>query len=78
MYHITISITLTEQEKAIAESYAKKHSLPVEEMFKEALFEKIEDEYDTAVGIKAYNEYLQSGNKSQPIEELRKNLIYEK
>ena len=39
------SIRLTEEEKALAESYAKLHSMSVGEAFKRALFERIEDEY---------------------------------
>ena len=52
------SIRLTEEEKALAESYAKLHSMSVGEAFKMALFERIEDEYDIAVADEAYEEYL--------------------
>ncbi len=52
------SIRLTEEEKALAESYAKLHSMSVGEAFKRALFERIEDEYDIAVADEAYEEYL--------------------
>lgn len=38
--------------------------------FKKALFEKIEEEFDIAVADEAYNEYVKSGKKSRPIEEL--------
>ena len=40
------------------------------EAFKMALFERIEDEYDIAVADEAYKEYVDSGKKSRPIEEL--------
>ena len=52
------SIRLKEEEKALAESYAKLHSMSVGEAFKRALFERIEDEYDIAVADEAYEEYL--------------------
>ena len=52
------SIRLTEEEKALAESYAQLHSMSVGEAFKRALFERIEDEYDIAVADEAYEEYL--------------------
>ncbi len=65
-----LSIRLTDEERALAESYAKIHSYSLSEAFKRALFEKIEDEYDIAVGEAAYNEYLASGKKSRPISEL--------
>lgn len=67
-------IRLTEQEKNLADSYARLHSLSLEETFKQALFEKIEKEYDIAVYEEAYKEYENSGKKSRPIEELWQEL----
>ena len=43
---MSFSIRLTPEEKILAESYAKLHSLSLGEAFKKALFERIEDEYD--------------------------------
>ena len=40
---MSFSIRMTEEEKALAESYAKMHSLSLAEAFKRALFEKIEE-----------------------------------
>ena len=54
---MAFSIRLTEQEKNIAESYARLHSLSLGEAFKQALFEKIEDEYDLKVYEDAMKEY---------------------
>ena len=71
---MAFSIRLTEQEKRIADSYARLHSLSLGEAFKQALFEKIEEEYDIAVFDEAYKEYNQNGQKSRPIEELWKEL----
>lgn len=68
------SIRLTEEEKELATSYAKLHSLSLEEAFKKALFEKIEDEYDIVIGEEAYQEYIKSGKKSRPFSELKKEL----
>ena len=65
---------LTDDEKRLADSYAKMHSMSVGEAFKRALFEKIEDEYDLTVYEEAYKEYVDSGMKSSPIEELWKEL----
>ena len=53
---MAFSIRLTDEERALAESYAKMHSYSLAEAFKRALFEKIEDEYDLTVGQEAYNE----------------------
>lgn len=67
---MAFSIRLTDEEKRLADSYAKLHSLPLGEAFKRALFEKIEDEYDIAVADEAYREYVASGRKATPIDEL--------
>lgn len=71
---MAFSIRLTEQEKQIADSYARLHSISLGEAFKQALFEKIEDEYDLAVYEEAHKEYESSGRKSRPIEELWQEL----
>lgn len=65
---MSFSIRLTPQEKMLAESYAKLHALTLAEAFGQALFEKIEDEYDIAIAEEAYDEYVASGKKSRPIE----------
>lgn len=55
---MSFSIRLTDEERAIATSYAKLHALALGEAFKQALFEKIENEYDIAVADSAYDDYL--------------------
>ena len=71
---MAFSIRLTEEEKSLADSYAKLNSMSLGEAFKKALFEKIEDEYDIKVGEEAYKEYVDSGKKSLPFSELKKEL----
>lgn len=71
---MAFSIRMTEEEKMLANSYAKLHAISLGEAFKKALFEKIEDEYDITVGEEAYKEYVQEGKKSRPIDELWKEL----
>lgn len=71
---MSFSIRLSAEEKSLAESYAKLHSLSLGEAFKKALFEKIEDEYDITVAKEAHEEYVNSGRKSRPISELWKEL----
>lgn len=71
---MSFSIRLTEEERNLADSYAKLHSISIGEAFKRALFEKIEDEYDIAVFEEAYQEYVKSGKKSHSIEEVKKEL----
>ena len=69
---MAFSIRLTEDEKSLAESYARLHSISLAEAFKRALFERIEDEYDVVVANEAYDDYVKSGKKSRPISELWK------
>ncbi|OON87779.1 DUF6290 family protein [Pyramidobacter sp. YE332] len=71
---MAFSIRLTEEERNLADSYAKLHSMSMGEAFKKALFERIEDEYDIAIANEAYDEYLKSGKKSRPIGELWKDV----
>jgi len=67
---MAFSIRLTDEEKKLADSYARIHSMSTGEAFKRALFEKIEDEYDISIADEAYDEYVANGRKSRPIEEL--------
>ncbi|MCL2052794.1 MAG: DUF6290 family protein [Lachnospiraceae bacterium] len=71
---MAFSIRLTEEERRLADSYAKIHAISVGEAFKRAFFEKVEDEYDIAVANHAYNEYVKDGKRSRPIDELWKEL----
>ena len=71
---MAFSIRLTEAERAIANSYAKLHAVSLGEAFKNALFEKNEDEYDIAVAAEAYQDYVSNGKKSRPFSELKKEL----
>ena len=67
---MAFSIRLTEEEKKLADSYARIHSMSTGEAFKRALFEKIEDEDDISIADEAYDEYVANGRKRRPIEEL--------
>jgi len=71
---MSFSLRLTEDERLLAESYAKLHSISVGEAFKRALFEQIEDEFDVTVAEEAYKEYVADGKKSRPVDELWKEL----
>lgn len=67
---MAFSIRLSEPERELATSYARLHSMSLGEAFKTALFERIEDEFDVAVGRDALREYEQSGRVSRPIDRL--------
>ena len=71
---MAFSIRLSEEERKLADSYARLHSMSMGEAFKRALFERIEDEYDLTVAEDAQQEYQQGGRKSRPAEELWKEL----
>ena len=71
---MAFSIRMNEEEKALAESYAKLHAMSLGEAFKRALFERIEEEYDISLANEAYQEYKNTGCKSRHIEELWKEL----
>ena len=57
---MAFSIRLTDDEERLARSYAALLGISMGEAFKRALFEKIGDEYDIAVGDAAYKEYLKN------------------
>lgn len=71
---MSFSIRLTAEEKRLADSYARLHSLSLGEAFKQALFDRIEEEYDIAIAEEANKEYEASGRSSRPIEELWEEL----
>lgn len=71
---MSFSIRLSDDERKLATSYAKLHSISLGDAFKSALFEKIEEEYDVVIAKEAHNEYVKDGKKSRPISELWEEL----
>lgn len=71
---MAFSIRLTEEERRLADSYAKLHGMSLGDTFKKALFDKIEEEYDIALAEEAYAQYVKSGKQSRPISELWKEM----
>lgn len=69
---MAFSIRLTDEERKLADSYAKLHSMTLGDAFKRALFDKIDEEYDRTVYDEAIKEYVSDGGKSRPISELWK------
>lgn len=64
---VAFSIRLTDEEKKLADSYAKVHGISTGEAFKNALFERIEEEYDLVIAEEAYQDYINNGRKSTSI-----------
>ena len=71
---MSLSINLSAEETKLAESYAKIHSVTLSQAFKNALFEKIEDEFDDILGNEAYEEYL-NNPKTYTHEEAWKEIL---
>ena len=53
---MAFSIRLSEEERQLADSYAKLHSMSMGEAFKRALFDKIEEDYDITAAEEAYRQ----------------------
>lgn len=60
------SIYLTDEEKKLIKSYAEAHGMTISQAFKNALFERIEDEIDTKIGEEAYKQYVADGCQAEP------------
>ena len=72
---MAFSIRMNEEEKALAESYAKLHAMSLGEAFKRALFERIEEEYDISLANEAYQEYKNNGCKSSFLNSLSNRAV---
>ena len=70
---MVVSIRMTQEEKELADAYAKLNGVSLSEAIKKAYFDKIEDEYDIALVDAALRE-----NKKHPetysLEEIEKEL----
>lgn len=70
---MVISIRMTEEEKQLADAYAKLNGASLSEAIKRAYFEKIEEEYDIALADAAMREH-EKNPKTYTLEELMKEL----
>ncbi len=48
-----VSIRMTDEERQLAEAYARLRGMTLSESIKKALFEQIEEEYDTVIAEEA-------------------------
>ena len=71
---MAFSIRLSEKDRKLATSYSHLHGISLGEAFKQALFERIEDEYDVQIAQEALNEWARDGYKTTPIEEFWEEL----
>ena len=70
---MVVSIRMTEEEKRLADAYAKINGVSLSEAIKRAYFEKIEEEYDIALADSALREY-EKNPKTYTHEEIKKML----
>ena len=70
---MVISIRMTEEEKQLADAYAKLNGVSLSEAIKRAFFEEIEEEYDIALADSALREY-EKDHKTYTHEEVKKIL----
>ena len=70
---MVVSIRMTEEEKKLAEAYAKLNGITLSEAIKKAYFEKIEDEYDIALAKELLKEY-EKDPKTYSLDELKELL----
>lgn len=66
-----VSIRMTEEEKELANAYAKLNGTSLSDAIKRAYFEKIEDEYDLAIADEAIKEY-EKNPKTYSLDEIKK------
>ena len=70
---MVVSIKLTKREKEIADAYIKTKCISLDVAMKEALFEKIEEEYDSLQTDAAIKEY-EKNPKTYSIKEIMDEL----
>ena len=70
---MVISIRMTDEEKKLADAYARLNGVTLSEAIKSAYFEKIEEEYDIALADAALKEYKKNP-KTYTLDELMKEL----
>lgn len=54
---MTISLRLNKEDTALIKDYAELHNMSMSELFRQAVLEKIEDEYDLSCYKKAMESY---------------------
>lgn len=70
---MVVSIRMNNNERRLADAYAKLNGTSLSEAIKRAYFEKIEDEYDIALADAALKEYKKD-KKTYTLAQLKKEL----
>ena len=58
---MAISLRINEQDAELIKNYAALHNVSLSELFRQAVMEKIEDEYDLAAYEKAMEDFRNDG-----------------
>ena len=70
---MTISVRLNEKDAELVKTYAKINNISLSDLIRNAILEKIENEYDLECYEKAIKEYKQNP-KTYTLEEVKKEL----
>lgn len=70
---MVVSIRMTNEEKKLADAYAKLNGISLSEALKRAYFEKIEEEYDIELTDAALREY-EKNPKTYSLKEVMEEL----
>lgn len=70
---MVVSIRMTDEERKLAEAYAKLNGTTLSDSIKKAYFEKIEDEFDVALAKEVLKEY-EKDPKTYSLEEMKELL----
>lgn len=70
---MAISIRLTDEDTVLIKKYAQLHNVSVSDLFREAVMEKIEEEYDLSLFEKAMEDFA-SDNTTYTLAEVEKIL----
>ena len=70
---MAISLRLSEEDTALVKNYAKLHNMSLSDLFRQAVMEKIEDEYDLGCYERAMASYLKDG-VSYTLDEVEREL----
>ena len=70
---MTISVRLNEKDAELVKAYAELNNISLSDLIRNAILEKIENEYDLKCYEKAMQEYKQNP-KTYTLEEMKKEL----
>ena len=70
---MTVSVRINEKDEKLIRAYAELNNISLSELIRNAIMEKIEDEYDLECFKKALEEY-KNNPKTYTLEEVKKGL----